>query len=205
MEITDIRPRRKGLSQLYLDGEAAVKLDTQIVLQEGLRLGMELTDDALYELIQKSDHRRATEKALYLLEFRARSKKELQDRITQSAVPAEAAAQAVNRMEELGLVNDEAYARQLAETLFSYKHYGPRRVRQNLVQKGIERTLIDEILMDYEDFDTVGSAREILLRKYPGYQEDEKIRRRAYGGLQRLGYGYAEIKAAMQATDWDDE
>ena len=37
MELTAAEPRRKGLVQLYLDGEEAVKLDREVFLRAGLR------------------------------------------------------------------------------------------------------------------------------------------------------------------------
>ena len=116
MFVTALEPRRKRLTALFLDGELAAKLDSETLLQSGLRIGMELDDEELYRLIQRSDAHRAQEKALYLLEHRSHSKKELADKISRTA-GREAAERAAERMEELGLVNDAQYARNLAEEL----------------------------------------------------------------------------------------
>ena len=86
MEITAIEPRRKRLSQLYLDGEAAVKVDTETLLKAGWKPGMEISDEDLHQLLQESEARRAKEKALYLLEYRSHSKKELADKISRTTV-----------------------------------------------------------------------------------------------------------------------
>lgn len=75
MKITDIAPRRHRLSQLYIDGEAAVKVDTETLLRRGIAIGDELDDEELHALLQASAKHRAEEKALYLLEHRAHSKK----------------------------------------------------------------------------------------------------------------------------------
>ena len=80
MIITDIQPRRHRLSQLFLDGEAAMKVDTETWLRSGLAKGDEIDDERLYQLLQDSAAHRAHEKALYLLEHRAHSKKELADK-----------------------------------------------------------------------------------------------------------------------------
>ena len=74
MKITDIRPVRKRLSMVYIDGEPAMKLDTFTLEAEGVRPGMHITDEDLQELVQKSNAHRAGEKALYLLEYRSRTK-----------------------------------------------------------------------------------------------------------------------------------
>ena len=48
----------------------------------------------------------------------------------------------MEHMEELGLLNDEDYARRLANELFTRKKFGARRVKQELRQKGIDDALI---------------------------------------------------------------
>ena len=115
MKITDIAPRRHRLSQLYIDGEAAVKVDTETLLRRGIAIGDELDDEELHALLQASAKHRAEEKALYLLEHRAHSKKELENKITRAEFDREAARSAVEHMEELGLLNDEDYARRLCK------------------------------------------------------------------------------------------
>ena len=102
MELTATEPRRKRLTQLFIDGEAAVKIDTETFLRSGLRPGDQITDETLRQLILASDARRANEKALYLLEHRDHSKKELADKIARTAASREAAQSAAQRMEELG-------------------------------------------------------------------------------------------------------
>ena len=202
MELTAAEPRRKGLTQLFLDGEAAVKIDTEIFVRSGLKPGDELSDDELRRLIEASDARRAQEKALYLWEYRSHSKKELDEKIARTAASKAAAQAAADRMEELGLVDDEAYARELARVLFTRKRYGKMRVKQELRQKGIASELIGELLAEYGgEEEALENLREILARKYPNWTQDERTRRRAFAGLQRLGYSYELIRRAMAAPE----
>ncbi len=204
MELTAAEPRRHRLTQLYIDGEPAVKVDTETYLQAGLRPGDTLTDEELHALILASDARRANEKALYLLEHRDHSKKELTEKIARTATSVEAAQAAAQRMEELGLVDDENYARRRAKELFTRKKYGPYRVRQELRLKGIDSELIDQLLAEYAGELQEENLRQVLERKYPGWREDEKQRRRAINGLQRLGYSYEQIRHGMkEEEDWD--
>ena len=106
MKITEIKPRRKRLSAVYIDGEFAVSLDTQTLIENRFDVGREIDDEDLHEIIKLSNERRAKEKALWLLSYREHSKKELEDKIRRTADEA-SAQKAVDRMEELGLVDDE--------------------------------------------------------------------------------------------------
>ena len=196
MEITAIEPRRHRLSQLYLDGEAAVRVDTETLIKTGRKPGMEITDEELHALLEASEERRAREKALYLLEYRSHSKKELADKISRTT-SREAAEAAVEKMEELGLMNDESYARQLASSLLERKGYGVRRARQELLHKGIDRELVEEILLETAP-DPEEKLREIVERKYQRQLQDEKGYRRTVAALQRLGYGWEDIKSVLE-------
>ena len=206
MELTAAEPRRKGLTQLFLDGEAAVRVDTETFLRSGLKPGDLLTDEELHSLLQASDARRATEKALYLLEHRSHSKRELTEKIARTAASREAAEAAADHMEELGLLNDESFARDYARELFSRKKFGSRRVRMELSLKGIDSALIDELLAEYADEEAeTENVLSVLQRRYGGWEEDEKIRRRAVAALQRLGYSYEQIRRAMSLSGEEEQ
>ena len=205
MELTAAEPRRRGLVQLFLDGEAAVKLDAQVFLQSGLKPGDQVSDQELFELIQASDARRAQEKALYLLEYRNYSKRELTEKIARTAASREAAQAAAGRMEELGLIDDRRFGEDYAKELFSRKGYGARRAAQELRRKGLDQELVQELVEKYGSPEQSGeNIRRVLEKKYPGWREDEKARRRAFAALQRLGYSYQEVREAMgQGEDWE--
>ena len=205
MELTAAEPRRRGLVQLFLDGEAAVKLDAQVFLQSGLKPGDQVSDQELFELIQVSDARRAQEKALYLLEYRNYSKRELTEKIARTAASREAAQAAAGRMEELGLIDDRRFGEDYARELFSRKGYGARRAAQELRRKGLDQELVQELVEKYGSPEQSGeNIRRVLEKKYPGWREDEKARRRAFAALQRLGYSYQEVREAMgQGEDWE--
>lgn len=201
MLLTAIEPEKRGFSRVYLDGEFAMRLDTETLEANGVRPGMELNDEELRELIEKSDARRATEKALYLLEHRSHSKKELREKVARAA-GREAAQMAADRMEELGLIDDEAFARSYAKELFERKRFGAARVKQELFRKGIDRDIIEQVLEEArEEADPRSAIQELLLRKYPAYREDERVRRRAFAALQRMGYRYEEIRSALELEE----
>jgi regulatory protein len=178
-----------------------VQVDTETLARSGLAVGDELDDEALHALLQASAEHRAHEKALYLLEHRAHSKKELADKIARAEFDREAAQRAADRMEELGLIDDEDYARRLAQSLFGGKHFGARRVKQELRRKGIADDVIEAVLAEFSTArdETEENIRAILERKYPGAWTDEKVRRRAVAALQRYGYGFEEIFSVLNA------
>lgn len=197
MRITAIEPRRKRLSALYLDGEFAVNIDAETLLISRYRIGQEISDEELHNLIQESDARRAREKALYLLSHRDHSKKELAEKIKRSGASGEAAQSAALRMEEIGLIDDESYARRYAAELLQRKYFSQSRIEYELQKKGIDRDLIHAIIEEMA-VDPAQQLRELLARKYARNLQDEKGRRRTVAALQRLGYRWEDIRRALE-------
>ena len=190
MTITAIEPRRKAMAALYIDGEFVMNLDAQTLLENRFDVGREINDEELREIIRLSNERRAKEKALWLISYRDHSKKELKEKI-QRTCNAEAAEAAVARMEELGLVNDESFARQYARKLLLNKKMSKRAAMFELTRKETAEEVLDEIEIDPRE-----QIREVIEKKYRNIS-DEKIKRRAVAALQRLGYGWDDIKAVL--------
>lgn len=201
MLITAIEPRRKAMSALYLDGEFVMNLDARTLIENRFDVGREIDDDDLHEIIRLSNERRAKEKALWLISYRDHSKKELTDRIKRTC-DEDSAEKAVERMEELGLVNDEVFAERYARKLLFTKHMSKTSAGYELARKGIDRELAEEILESI-DVDEREQIRAVIEKKYRNIN-DEKIKRRAFSALQRLGYRFEDIRAVLEEYTEED-
>ncbi len=106
-------------------------------------------------------------------------------------------------MNELGLVNDESYARRLFRELTQgSKHLSIRAARYKLMEKGISRELID-LIAEENPVDEYEQVKIILSKKYNNFADDEKLRKRAISALQRKGFDWETIKSAM--TEFEEE
>lgn len=203
MMLSAAEPRKKGLTALFIDGEFAVKVDTAVFLDYKINLGDDITDEELQGLIEKSDERRAYEKGLYLLEYRAHSQKELEDKIART-FPREAAEKAARKLADLGLADDAAYAASRAAYLFNTKGFSSFRVKCELRQKGIDEATIEDVIAKTCP-DPVEKIKEIVVKKYPLFASDEKVKKRAANALKRFGYGWEDIKSAFDALESGDD
>ena len=203
MLITAAEERKKGLTALFIDGEYAVSVDTVTLASMGMKTGSEISDEELYELIENSKINRAKEKALYLIEYRSRTRREIRDRLV-PLFGERAADKALERLEELGLINDESYARDLAEQLITRKHYSRERAVFELMKKGIDRDTAEEILDEY-DTDPCEQVKALLETKYARAMSDEKGRARTVNSLRAMGFRWSDIKEAMSGYDEYDD
>ena len=203
MIISAIEKKRKMMSAVYIDGEYFMHLDTQTLILKGVKIGDEISQSDLDLLVKESQERRAREKALYLIEYRDHSKKELIDKIKRTS-SEEAAHKAADKMEELGLVNDEEFAKRYARELLYRKHFSKDRATYQLQLKGIDKDKIEEILNEIE-IDPVDQICSIIKNKYLRKLSDEKNKRRTIAALQRLGYKWQDIKSALTLCNVEEE
>ena len=200
MIITSAEERKKSQTALYIDGEYAVSVDTMTFLSTGKKVGSEITDDELYELIEASKFNRAKEKALYLIEYRSRTKKELYDKLI-PLFGESASTLAIERLEALGLINDESYAREYAEILLNRKGFSRQRASFELMKKGIDKDLAEEILDELEP-DPVEQIKQLLETKFARRLSNEKDIAKTVNALKAMGYRWSDINEAMN-KEWD--
>ncbi len=86
---------------------------------------------------------------------------------------------------------------------------GRYRLEQELIQKGIDKELIEKTLSNYREEEEIELAKELTQRKLTrSYQNLDKIttKRRLYGFLQRRGFSYDIIQEVMkELRGVDDE
>lgn len=197
-EITTLHNRKKHTVTLYCGETELAVIDEELWESSPLRGGDEITADEIMKLQEQSDIRRAKNKALDYLSRRSYGEKELLHKLT-LYVGEQAAQAAVERMKELNLIDDEAFARMCAERLRNVKHMAPKAITLELRRKGIERTLADCVAQEMREQDDSREHIARLLRgKYAGAVLTEKGMRRAVNGLLRLGYEYYDIKAVLR-------
>ena len=201
MRIDAIQKRRGRKSVLISDGAEVAVLDNELILLSGLREGMQIEEDALEELIVESDQKRARQKALWLLSKRDYAKKELILKLKQDATE-ESAELAVQRMEELGLIDDQAYAVRRAKDLFAFKAYSAEKIMYELVRRGIDSQTAKQTVQELAP-DPSERLKELIERKYKRYLEDEKGRQKVWQTLSRMGYSYSDINTALKRDEYD--
>ncbi|HET7689841.1 MAG TPA: regulatory protein RecX [Nocardioidaceae bacterium] len=142
---------------------------------------------------------------------RARSRSELAKKLAGKGVPAELADRLLDRFEEVGLVDDAAFAREWVSSRQASRGLARRALSQELRRKGIDDAVAREALDDVDSEDEVELARELVrrkLRSVAGLDQAAAVRRLS-GMLARKGYppGVAfrvvreELEAAGQETD----
>ncbi len=147
MWITKLEDAGKRKVRVFLDEERFCSLYPNEMRELGIRENQEMDADR-FSVMQKMLLQRAERKALSLLEYKDRTKKELKDRLLRLEYPEHVVEDAVAYVEFYGYINDEEYVRRYMEYKADSK--SRRQIVQELKQKGIRSSLLERIWDEYE-------------------------------------------------------
>ncbi len=196
MKITDKKRVRGQQYVLSFDTEALeVTVDAATFDHSCYFVGGEIAKDELEALLALSRRNRTRSRALYYLSGRDYAAKELERKLSRSS-DTETAKAVVERLEEVGLVDDSAYAERLARSFANYRLYPRRRILAALREKGISREDA-EAAIEKLDIDDSEVALALLRKKYYNKMRSEADREKTAAALVRAGFGFQTVRQAM--------
>lgn len=205
MKIT-AKSGRKDKIHIYIDGEYLLTVDEIFWFSCGLVSGDEINEEELTAFEEAAGSRRAFNSALNSLDYRDHSEKEIRAKLLRKH-DADYVDEAVEKLIELDLVNDERYAENYARELFERKKFGKMRIKSELRAKGISADIanaaVDE-LFEEEELDNVQRIVDIIGKRYYNRMNNEIGRKKVFSALQRMGYSFSDIREAMSEFS-DDE
>ncbi|MEU6235001.1 RecX family transcriptional regulator [Kitasatospora sp. NPDC047058] len=139
---------------------------------------------------QADPETRARDICLRLLTGAAKSRKQLADALRKREVPDEVAEQVLTRLEEVGLIDDEAFARAWVESRHAVRGLSRRALAQELRTKGVTGEPAERALAQLDQDDETEAARALVERKLQSTRglERQVRTRRLVGVLARRGY-----------------
>lgn len=188
------RPDRAGRYTLRFEDGSSVRLYRQTVEDFGLFAGLELSEEQVDSLRTAAGQMSAKMRAVRIVTASSVSKKDLQQRLIRKGEDPQQAAEAVQWMADLELVDDAKTARQIVSRCAS-RGYGPERAKQALYEKRIPREFWEEALEDYPD-----QTEHMIqfLQSRLGSSWEERDLKRAVDALLRRGHSYSDIQRALR-------
>ena len=180
MKIEKLEPsqHKAGRWLVWFEDGSLLRVGEGDVVSLSLYMGKELDEQEAAALTAAAEHSKLNERAVELLSARAMSRKELVEKL--SAPPRRrkkageverepdpdalacqreqlrtSAEQIADRMERLGLLNDEEYGKAVVRH-YAAKGFGERRIRDELYRRGVPRECWDSALAELPDRDEGG-------------------------------------------------
>ena len=201
MEITKVQALTKQKYRIFLDGESAFAVYKGELSRYHLEEGAVLPPEVYEELVNRVLKKRATLRAMHILERTDKTEAQLRRKLEESEYPKEAVESAIAYVTSYGYLDDRRYAEHYIE--WKKQGKGKARLKMELVQKGISREIIEEVLESTEFGETREMIRQIIIKKRKtDIPMNEKEKQRLYGFLMRKGFSSSDILAVMREEEW---
>ena len=191
---------------IHIDGEYLLTVDEDFWFSSGYISGDEIDDGDLAAFKEAAGSRLAFNSAMFSLDLRDHSERELRTKLSRK-YDENSVKTAMEKLIDLGLVNDRRYAEFLVRELYERKKYGRNRVKNELYRRGIDSEIINEVIEEYEnesEQDNIQTIVDIIRKKYYNKLIDEKSRQKVVAALVRLGYSFSDIRQAMSEFSSDE-
>jgi regulatory protein len=178
-----------------------MRLYRQTVEDFRLYAGRELSEEELEHLRTAAGQMSAKMRAVRIVTASAVSKKDLQQRLIRKGEDPKQAAEAVQWMADLDLVDDGKTARQIVNRCAA-KGYGLERAKQALYEKRIPKEYWEDALADYPD---QSEKIESFLRSRLDADSDDREVKKAIDALLRRGHSYSAIREGLHQLSMETE
>lgn len=200
MEITRLEEEQKKI-KVYIDGEYAFLLYPKDIYKFKLSVGEELSQKLYDEILNDTIYFRAKQKALAILKFMDRTELELRQKLSVAGYNEDIIEKTIAYISSYGYINDERLAS--AYTRARKNSKSKLVIKTELIQKGIEKDIIDSIFQEEYDCKDQEDSEMIALKKAIAkkssnpeslkYEEKQKL----IASLYRKGFDIGKIKQIL--------
>lgn len=204
--ITGLRenPRKPGRYAVLVDGKSVAIVNAAYLHDAGLAVGKVIDEAGGDRLLLAARKLEAFDRAAAALGRRARSAHELERWLLQRGFDRGDVSDAVQRLTEIGAIDDSQFARAFARSRALGKGMSKRRLAQELSRRGVDSKMANAAIADVLEEESVDERAllEAAARKKLAVlrgQEPDAVRKRLYGYLARRGYDSADIAAVLRS------
>lgn len=188
--ITKVERQKKSDHRYLIHfGAYNMTVHEDVMIKYRLITGNSFTKADLEEIVVADERQRAYVEGLRYLERKPRTSMEMIRRLRQKEIGETIIAEVVQRLQQERFLDDPSYAKQWAEQRIMNQRKGKMWIRQELREKGIDKSLISEALENITTEQELESALQTGRKKWNLIRGDVNDKRRKTGAfLMRRGF-----------------
>lgn len=186
----ELGKRNKERVNIYINEEFAFACSSELVYYHSLSKGKIIKVEELEKVIEEDNYIKGKNKALKYLERSYKTEKQIEDYLIKKEYSPRVIGRVMEFLRAYAFVDDNRYAKLYVESRI--KREGKTKIRFDLTKKGIEESILEEVLNNCgDDYEKVG-AYNIALKKakilFQKKEDEYKIKKKLYDLLMRKGY-----------------
>jgi regulatory protein len=207
--ITKITRQKNNVERynIFLNENYAFAVDEGTLIKFGLQKGKVLEQFEIDEIQYEDEIAKAFNKGLNFLSFQMRSEHEVKTKLLQAGHGEAVVQEAIHKLTNLGFLNDESFSKALVETRKRTAKKGPAAIRQDLIQKGIDKGLQQQVLSTFSHEEQLKLAMELAEKAVRANQNKtpSQVKQKIQDVLLRKGYTYTVVAEILDQIELDRE
>ncbi len=206
-QVTKITPqkKKKDRSSIFIDGRFAFGIKEEIAVEFGLKTGKEISENEIAGILKREEGAKLMDKALNFLSFRQRSEKEVEDYLAKKikaqndidynqAKESMVIGEIIAKLKKYKYLDDLAFAKEWVASRSRSRPKGKLVLKWELIKKGIEKSIIDQVLESAGDEETL--AKKSLEKKISRFKKlpQDEFKKKIFAHLISRGFSFETAK-----------
>lgn len=195
MKVTKIETQKHNKNKLsiFIDDKYSFSITLDTYLEGKIHEDNDITEEDIEYFKKKDEPQLAFQYIVFYVGEAIKPEKRVREKLREKGYSNESIDLAIEKAKNYGFIDDVQYAEEYIEMSAIPRGYGEFKIRQNLIQKGINRDIIDEKLSDlYSEKQKYSSAYKIAEKKYERVKDLSpfKARQKVVQTLISKGFSY---------------
>lgn len=198
--ITKIESQKKRDDRvnIYIDEKFFMAIYKELVFTFNLKKGQEIAPNNLKSILDNEMYMKAKNKALSILSKASQSEKQIRQKLAKD-YEEDTIDRVIEFLQKYKFVDDEDLASRIVNTNVNLNKYGKNKIKQNLYNKGIEKSIIETAIDDIDTDKEFENALYLGKKRYERLKNEDP--RKAYqkigNHLAYKGFNYDIIKKVL--------
>lgn len=194
----------KERCNIFIDGEYKFALSLELVLKNRLKVGLEISEQRIEEMLLESEKSTALSKVAKYVSTALKTKKQIKDYLAKKGYCQQTIYYCIDKLKEYGYINDVNFSLRYIESV--YTKQGKRLIESKLMQKGVCKQDIEQAFIQFaeqtKENDNIEDAFSVAKNIAQKYIKNKEITKeniaKTYRYLIGKGFSYEQASVAIE-------
>lgn len=209
--ITKIEVQKKNQDRvnIYVDEKFFMAIYKELVFTFNLKKGDNIDEDNLRQILKDEMFLKGKNKALNILSKASQSERKIKEKLVED-FEEDVIERVIEFLKKYNFINDDELASKIVNTNVNLNKYGKNKIKQNLYNKGIEKSAIDEAISNIDQDAEYENALYLAQKRYARVKNEDpkKAYSKIANHLAYKGFNYDIIKRVLnkvlKSDSYDD-
>ena len=194
----EAQKRKEDRVNIYVDEKFFMAIYKELVFTFNLKKGDNIDEEYLKKILKDEMFLKGKNKALNILSKASQSEKKIREKLNEY-FEEDTVDDVIDFLKKYNFINDGELASKIVNTNVNLNKYGKNKIKQNLYNKGIEKSAIDEAISEIDYDAEFENALYLAQKRYDRVKNEDpkKAYAKIANHLAYKGFNYDIIKSVL--------